>query len=73
MPVTIGSVQSLGPEARSLLAEVGITLRRTNNVRVRLTQVAQVGVSFEFVSTPTKPMPTKEFHVPIRMVPQIFC
>ena len=73
IPIIKGSVQQLSLEARDLLAEVGITLRRTSKVKVILTQVAEVGVSFQFVSTPTFKAPDKEFHVPIRMVPQIFC
>ena len=72
IPCIVGSVQTLSFESRPILAQVGISLRRTNNVRVKLTQVAAVGVSFEFISTPTRPMPSKEFHVPIRMVPEIF-
>ena len=73
IPIIKGSVQTLSIEARDLLAEVGIRLKKTKSVRVVLTQVAEVGVSFQFVSTPNFKAPEKEFHVPIRMVPKIFC
>ena len=72
-PITKGSVHQLSLEARDLLAEVNINVRRAKGLSVKLTQVAPVGVSFEFVSTKTRPMPACEFHVPIRMVPKIFC
>ena len=68
IPIIRGSVQQLSIEARDLLAEVNIHLRKIRNTRVLITQVAEVGVSFQFVNGNDK-----EFHVPIRMVPQIFC
>jgi hypothetical protein len=74
--LTVDSIQTLSNTSKALLASVGIRLKKASGLKVKLTQVAEAGVSFEFLTVRPNnfgaELQTKEYHVPARMVREIF-
>ena len=68
-PIIKGAIMQLTHASQDLLHKFGIHRRKTVGKKVKLTQVAEVWVSFIFVDDTE---PQHEFHVPIRIVKQIF-
>jgi len=68
-PLIKYSTQTLSHASSTLLPEVGIHRQRLAGQKVHVTQFAEIGVSFIFSDDKE---PAREFHVPARMVSEIF-
>lgn len=62
-----GQMATLTTQAKDLMSEVSIYPKRTNGIKVMVTQHALAGTSFTFMN-----FPQKEFHIPARMVSDCF-
>ena len=67
LPIIKGQIATLTDKAHDLFHEVGIHVKRTKGIKVKITQHCALGTSFEFMAGSTK-----EWHLPMRMVKDCF-